>query len=158
MEYDVTVSLVIINMHGDTHSISTNKDGSDPISAEELLSKYIEGIVLLNCNSGHLDSRYTNFAHEMLVRNNVEYVIAADGSVAGDIWAWTFHSSCKYSTYRSTEFYQANWSHPVLGHEYREPEGFIKYTVNDIGELVLEKLGSHLDLTKLCCLKAWRYK
>jgi len=76
------IGLVVINMHGDATRISATESVSDVIDLSQLTPKDINTIVLLTCNGGHLDYS-NNVATQLLNGQNVNYVIAPDGSTSG---------------------------------------------------------------------------
>lgn len=103
-------------------------------------TKDIGVILFLGCNGGHFDRRYTNVAHELLVKNNVDSVIAADGTVYS--WRRGIRKESKrveYWTDGDEHFKNYLWK----GEGYtRDDFGFIKYSVNNRGELIWDILGS----------------
>ena len=134
---DVDVSLVVINMHGSPDSISPHSNGSTgsittgDIKSGRLISKNIDRIVLLSCNTGHFDHRYSSFANKMLVYNNVKSVVAADGTVSSRSLL-----RGRYNTMADDTFNSFLWSEGDEKEPYRKNYGFIDYTKNDKGELV----------------------
>ncbi|MDY6315244.1 MAG: hypothetical protein SPL89_08795 [Clostridia bacterium] len=133
---DVDVSLVVINMHGSPDSISPHSDGSTglittgDIKSGRLISKNIDRIVLLSCNTGHFDHRYSSFANKMLVYNNVKSVVAADGTVSSRSLLRGRYNTMADDTFNSFLWSEGNGTEP-----YRKNYGFIDYTKNDKGEL-----------------------
>ena len=100
-----------------------------------LISKNIGDVVLLRCNAVHFDHRYSSVADKILVGNNVNSVIAADGTVHS--WRFPLVGQVKYRTVGDEHFDEANWS----GSHYRDDLGFIKYTKNSAGELEWSMIG-----------------
>ena len=142
---DVEVSLVVINMHGSPYGIYPHSDGgTGSIKASDvedgtLIPKNVDNILILGCNSGHFDHRYSSFANRLLVYNNVESVIASDGTVMNrSIFG-------NYSSKGDSSFVKYLWS----GEKYRDNYGFVKYSKNNKGELVWKKLGNKHDITSI---------
>ena len=142
---NVDVSLVVINMHGDPETLSPHSDGSTgymkatDVTNGTLIPKNVGDIMVLGCNSGHFDHRYSSLANKMLVYNNVNSVIASDGTV---------RSRSLFGNYKSISddsFIKYLWSKK----KYRKNIGFIKYTKNNIGELEWEFLGKKISGKKL---------
>ena len=143
---DVDVSLVVINMHGNVSGISPYPDtrtagyiDKSDIENGTLIPKYIDNIVLLTCNSGHFDHRYTSIANRFLVYNTVDSVIASDGSVNPR------SATGKYKSVSSKPFVNNLWS----GKKYRTNYGYIKYTKNDIDELEWDILGKNYSIKSM---------
>ena len=104
-----------------------------------LISKNIGNVLILGCNSGHFDNRFTNIADRILVNNNVNSVIASDGTVKNrSIFG-------NYKSVGDSTFVSYLWS----GKKYRNNYGFIKYTKNSIGELQWEILGNKVEVSSL---------
>ena len=74
----VSIDLVEINLHGNATSIYSS-DGTE-IDLTQMQSQDIATILLLSCNGGHLDYS-NNVATQLLNGNNVQDVIAGDGTV-----------------------------------------------------------------------------
>ena len=125
---DVSVELVVVNMHGDPSGISPSGDSNDMVNIDDLVSKYVDDILLLNCNIGNLDHRYTNFANQLLQKNHVNSVIAADGTVCSN--SYPEDGFMEYYTIGDSNFK----GYLAPGYD-REDEGFIKFTINENGEL-----------------------
>ena len=121
---NVDVSLVVINMHGSPITLSPHSDGgtgriyTSDITDGTLIPKNVGDIMVLGCNSGHFDHRYSSLVNKMLVYNNVNSVIASDGTV---------RSRSLFGNYKSISddnFITYLWSKK----KYRKNIGFIKYT------------------------------
>ena len=139
---NVDVSLVVINMHGSPSSLSPYANGNkgriyaNDIEDGTLISKYIDNIIVLGCNSGHFDHRYSSLVNKMLVYNNVDSVIASDGTVK---------NRSLFGNYKSvgdSSFVNYLW----LNKKYRDNYGYIKYTKNSAGELEWDILGNKVSI------------
>ena len=128
-------------MHGSPEVLTPhpNRD-TGCISAEDvdngtLISKNIGDMLILGCNSGHFDHRYSSIANRFLVNNNVNSVIASDGTVT---------SRSVFGNYKSKgnpSFVKYLWS----AHKYRDNFGFIQYTKNEKGELEYSIIGKKVS-------------
>ena len=142
---NVDVSLVVINMHANPDALAPYPDGkTGSIKASDmqdgtLIPKYIDDILILGCNSGHFDHRYSSLVNKFLVYNIVNSVIASDGTVQNrSIFG-------NYNSVGNSEFVDNLWS----GEKYRDNLGFIKYMKNDKGELVWDVLGKKISAKKI---------
>lgn len=87
---NVSIDYVEINLHGGPYNIQATHNTLDAngkikreyrnINLSKLDSKEIGVIMLLSCNGGHLDYN-NNVALQLLRRNDVQNVIASDGTV-----------------------------------------------------------------------------
>lgn len=142
---DVSISLVVINMHADPDKILPHRDGDtsfigkNDIEDGTLIPKYIDNILMLGCNSGHFDHRYSSFANKLLIYNIVDSVIASDGLVGDRTLTGKYESKAEYF------FTKYLWS----GKRYRDNFGFIKYTKNENGELEWDILGKKFNITSI---------
>ena len=124
---DVNVSCVVIALHGT--SISNAVGNTELYYDSRFISKNIGTILLMGCNSGHFDHRYTSFANDILQGNNVCSVIASDGTVK-----YFTNPFTKQTTYWIASDKQ--FKNELAPGYTRDALGYIKYTINEKGELV----------------------
>jgi len=104
-----------------------------------LKSKRIDHILVLGCNSGHFDHRYSSLVNKLLVHNNVDSVITSDGTV---------RNRSIFGNYKSISdkgFVEKLWTEK----KYRDNFGFIQYTRNEKGKLEWNILGKNFSITSI---------
>ncbi len=83
-----SIDYVVINLHGDPETLYATKDKKDAIDLSLLDRKDIGCLLLLACNTGHMDyidrsnyfSKNNNVGIQFAVNQNVKSVIAPDGT------------------------------------------------------------------------------
>ena len=131
---------VIVNIHGSASSMSVT--GKDRVNIENLDSINANSLTLLVCNAGNLDhvgKRDQNVAMQLLKNNNVNYVIAPDGTnrrIEGDYVKTIDDVGFKNNLQNNTNGRSKGLGTPVA------PEGYIMYYNNSSNNVQHLSLGT----------------
>lgn len=83
----VGIDLIVVDTHANPNEFAVDPDDGSFFNTndvQKLDDKNIDAIILLGCNTGHLDYRYDNMAASFAQKYEYTPIVAADGTVWPD--------------------------------------------------------------------------